>query len=181
MQAISEAISKRSGAILSAYTILKADVYPSLCSAAVPQRFDGAPNFRQAEGNTPVFGLGIPTRDGITRVLDAIGAAPGMPDHGQRCAVWTNLREEPVLYINGTPYVLREASGAYTNMKEYSGIDGQRLEELEARLKGEVLGEAAAAGGRVHVLREEMKVQVRTLCSALYSAARGMHLVCLLA
>jgi Inositol hexakisphosphate len=129
--------------------------------------------------------MGIPTREGVISVLDTIGACPGFQPqqrnghggsrrgsstfgggvgggvgNGQRCAVCTNLREEPLLYINGTPYVLRETSGPYTNMKEYTGIDGTRLEALEARLKQEVLGEAAADGGRVHVLREEMRAQV---------------------
>ena len=52
-------------------------------------------------------------------------------------------------YINGTPYVLREARGAYTNMKEYSGIDSARLEALEQRLKAEVLAEAAVNAGHV--------------------------------
>ena len=119
MQEISEAIAKRSGAILSPYTILKADVYPSLYNANVPQLFPGAPNFRQADGDVPVFGMGIPTREGIINVLDEVGAGPENHDGDDRCAVCTNLREEPLLYINGTPYVLREASGAYTNMKEY--------------------------------------------------------------
>jgi hypothetical protein len=162
VQAISEAIAKRNGAILSSYTILKADVYPSLYSPSLRQLIPGAPNFRQAHGNAPVFGVGISTLEGIKGQLAAVCADPSVDRPFQCCAVCTNLREEPVLYINGTPYVLREAAGAYTNMKEYSGIDGKRLELLEDRLKAEVLTEARAHGGRVHVLNEEMDVQVRT-------------------
>jgi hypothetical protein len=157
MQEIQEAISKRNGAILSAYTILKSDQYPSLHSSFLQQLLPGAPNFRQARGHAPVFGTGISSVEGICTILDTVGASKG----GQRCAVCINLREEPVLYINGIPYVLREAAGAYTNMKEYGGIDAPRLEALEKRLKAEVLAEAERTGGRVHVLRETPGANVR--------------------
>lgn len=158
MQEIHEAIAKRTGGILSSWTILKADVYPSLLAPCLAQLLPGAPNLRQAEGHAPVFGVGISTCAGIRATLAAIGAAPDSAE--PRTAVWFNLREEPVLYINGTPYVLREARGAYTNMKEYSGIDSARLEALEQRLKAEVLAEAAVNAGHVHVLVEGSAAQV---------------------
>lgn len=161
VQSISEAISKRDGVILSAHTILKADIYPSLCSASLPQPIPDAPNFRQADDHAPVFGSGISTVEGIEKCMAAMGAAPGAPGATRRCAVCTNLREEAVLYINGTPYVLREAAGSYTNLKEYGGIGAERLEALEERLKEEVWAEAQRSGGRVHVLRETLDVQVR--------------------
>jgi Inositol hexakisphosphate len=86
---------------------------------------------------------------------------PVRPPEGRRVAVWHNLREEPLLYINGTPYVLRERTGAYSNMREYSSINGDRLEDLEKRLKEEVLDEAQRLGGKVQVLYEEMTAVVR--------------------
>lgn len=104
-------LARRDGAVLSAATILKADSYPSLRSRAVPQWLSGAPNLRQAGGGAPVFGVGIPSAAGAAAALDALRAA------GSRCTVWHNLREEPVLYLNGAPYVLREAAGAYRNMQ----------------------------------------------------------------
>lgn len=160
MQEISEAIARRSGAVLSPYTILKQDVYPSLQSSSVQQIVEGAPNLRQAENELPVFGMGIPTRQGVETVLEKIGSGPTASERVRRCTVCVNLREEPLLYINGTPYVLREAAGAYTNMKEYTGIDGPRLEALESKLKHDVIAEAHANGGAVQVLREEMQAQV---------------------
>ena len=48
-------------------------------------------------------------------------------------AVWHNMREEPNVYINGRPYVLREDERPYKNLQEYSGIDYQRLQRMEAR------------------------------------------------
>ena len=34
--------------------------------------------------------------------------------------LWHNLREEPVLYINGKPYVVRESNKPFANL-EYTG------------------------------------------------------------
>ncbi len=48
-------------------------------------------------------------------------------------AVWHNMREEPNVYINGRPYVLREDERPYKNLQEYAGIDYQRLQRMEVR------------------------------------------------
>ena len=56
------------------------------------------------------------------------------------------MREEPVLYINGTPYVLREVQRPFANV-EYTGIDSRRVEAMERRLKEDVLREVAQFGG----------------------------------
>ena len=65
------------------------------------------------------------------------------------------MREEPVLYVNGQPYVLREAERPFKNLQEYRGIGAERLELMEQRLKEDVLREAEAFHGRVLVSREE--------------------------
>ena len=57
----------------------------------------------------------------------------------QVSAVWHNMREEPVIYINGRPFVLREDERPFKNMQEYTGIDVQRLEQMELRLKRDIL------------------------------------------
>ena len=49
------------------------------------------------------------------RLLDALYA-----DAGQRRVMWFNMREEPVIYINGNPYVVREANKPFANL-EYTG------------------------------------------------------------
>ena len=35
----------------------------------------------------------------------------------ERPLLWHNMREEPVLYINGLPYVLREAEQPFSNLE----------------------------------------------------------------
>lgn len=54
------------------------------------------------------------------------------------------MREEPVLYINGRPFVVREADKPFANL-EYTGIDRERVESMEARLKQDVLQEVGDA------------------------------------
>lgn len=41
---------------------------------------------------------------------------------GRRKVLWFNMREEPVIYINGNPYVVREANKPFANL-EYTGQD----------------------------------------------------------
>jgi len=54
----------------------------------------------------------------------------------------------------GIPCVPTRA-GRAARAQEYSGIEASRLEQMEARLKADVLREAAAAGGRLLVAREQ--------------------------
>jgi hypothetical protein len=58
---------------------------------------------------------------------------------GQRKVLWHNMREEPVLYINGKPYVVREANKPFANL-EYTGWqqsqagEGKRVANHNARM-----------------------------------------------
>src|SRR5262249_16483041 len=56
---------------------------------------------------------------------------------------WINVREEPVIYIDNEPYVLRDRYATLRNIKSYSGITSERLEHMEKRLKDDILTEAA--------------------------------------
>lgn len=53
---------------------------------------------------------------GIDRVLKMVSGT--MPSESRVC--WINLREEPLLYINGTPYVLRQEAVSLRNVKSYA-------------------------------------------------------------
>lgn len=64
-----------------------------------------------------------------------------------RRVLWVNLREEPVLYVLGRPYVLRNLVVPFANL-EYTGIDTERVHDMERRLKEEVLADAAQNEGR---------------------------------
>lgn len=185
----------RNGEVLGSQTVLKSDHSPGCQNHTLPERVDGAPNFREVPG-FPVYGVANPTIDGIRAVIQRISTIRG------RCPVfWHNMREEPVIYINGKPFVLREVERPYKNMLEYTvmlhliwlfcvslwqlhlgmilrpsgihgpcwiirkssfmarhchfqGIDQERVERMEARLKEDILREAERYGGAIMVIHE---------------------------
>ncbi|GAA5966606.1 hypothetical protein JCM21900_001467 [Sporobolomyces salmonicolor] len=141
-------IRNRSGIILRSGMILKSDQW--LFEEGQEQTIRGAINFRRVQGSS-LYGLSQPTEEGIRRVLDAVKAdlKPGAR------TVWINLREEPLVYINGVPYVLRQQAVSLRNVKSYSGISPTRLETLEQRLKSDVLAELRAFDGRILLASED--------------------------
>lgn len=63
--------------------------------------------------------------------------------------VWINLREEPLIYINGVPYVLRDQYLTVRNSNTYAGITPSRLETFENRLKEDVQQEISMYKNRI--------------------------------
>ena len=59
------------------------------------------------------------------------------------------MREEPVLYINGRSYSLREEAHPFENSADFTGVNETQIEQTEMQLKAEVLAEARANGGRM--------------------------------
>ncbi|PON43261.1 Protein-tyrosine phosphatase-like [Parasponia andersonii] len=146
--------ASRNGEVLGSQTVLKSDHCPGCQNQNLPERVEGAPNFREVPG-FPVYGVANPTIDGIRSVIRRIGSSKG------GCPVlWHNMREEPVIYINGKPFVLREVERPYKNMLEYTGIDRERVERMEARLKEDILREAERYGGAIMVIHETNDGQI---------------------
>lgn len=72
----------------------------------------GASNFRNIPGTT-IYALGQPSIDAIDEVVARIKQEHPHADH----IAWITLREEPVVYINGTPFCLRREGFSLRNMK----------------------------------------------------------------
>ncbi|RAL42001.1 hypothetical protein DM860_018175 [Cuscuta australis] len=144
----------RSGEVLGSQTVLKSDHCPGCHHPSLPERLEGAPNFREIPG-FPVYGVANPTVSGILSVIQRIGSSKG-----GRPVFWHNMREEPVIYINGRPFVLREAERPYKNMLEYTGIDCERVERMEARLKDDIMREAERYHGAILVIHETTDGQI---------------------
>jgi protein-tyrosine phosphatase len=101
-------------------------------------RVSGAQNFRQASNpvfNSRIYGVAQPTVSGVRTVLNHLDAK-------EHHVTWINLREEPLIYINSRPFVLREKDRPYQNLPYYTGISLDRLEDMEVRLKQEILDES---------------------------------------
>eukprot|EP00746_Dinoflagellata_sp_MGD_P003862 gnl/MRDRNA2_/MRDRNA2_107484_c0_seq1.p1 gnl/MRDRNA2_/MRDRNA2_107484_c0~~gnl/MRDRNA2_/MRDRNA2_107484_c0_seq1.p1 ORF type:complete len:483 (-),score=91.36 gnl/MRDRNA2_/MRDRNA2_107484_c0_seq1:114-1562(-) len=137
---VAQVYQSRTGTVLRKYSMLKCDHFPS--SSQIQSNCTGVPNFRKVEG-LPVFGSGQPTIPGCSEVLDEVRKV----DNPEKI-LWVNCREEPVVYINGRPYCVKDRSEPFGNL-ETTGITAQELVEKEMLLKKELYAEANLYGGKV--------------------------------
>jgi len=131
----------RGGTVLRKQSMLKCDHFPS--SSQLEKLIIGAPNFRQVEG-LPVYGVAQPTLPGCAEVLDRVRLQSKNP----KKILWINCREEPVLYINGRPFCVKDRGDPFGNL-ETTGISSEELMQKEILLKEEVFAEAKLYGGRI--------------------------------
>jgi hypothetical protein len=119
---------------------------------------NGAANFRRIP-DTHIYGVAQPTIDGLRSVIRRL-----FNDQSSRNdkILWINLREEPIIYINGIPYVLRDRYFTLRNIRAYHGITGSRLEQLEERLKEDVIKEIDDSNGRILLHGEDQDGNVIT-------------------
>ncbi|ELR18311.1 [2Fe2S]-binding, putative [Acanthamoeba castellanii str. Neff] len=138
-------VAKRTGQVLYKGTILKADHWlGGHQKSPVPFRLSGAPNFRTVPA-LPVSGVAQPSLFGIRAVLNRVFGRPNRIEQ----VVWCNLREEPVIYINARPFVLREFDHPFSNLTAYKGMSLSNLEDMEERLKADILAEASRYQGNL--------------------------------
>ena len=158
-----DVVNRRKGAVVSQGTIVKFDLFPGAQKMSLSDRIDGAHNFRTVHINPlerglfvgsvcsieNVTGVGMPTMDGVRAVLNHLQSGP----NGSKTVYWTSLREEPVLYIKGRPYVLRLLSNPINNLVA-TGIANNRVEQMEIQMKKEMINDMHLYNNRV-LLHEE--------------------------
>lgn len=151
---VKSVVAGRLGSVLAPLTILKFDHFIGCQKGSLPERIDGAPNFRQvpidSKSNVKICGLAMPTISAIERVLKRISCVPG---ENRKC-LWISMREEPVIFVNGQPFVLRIVKDPIANL-EMTGIISERVELMECRLKAEAESEASRYGNRLLLHEEE--------------------------
>ncbi|KAF9048553.1 inositol hexakisphosphate-domain-containing protein [Panaeolus papilionaceus] len=171
---VTQVVVNRSGSILSASTIIKSDFFSNLQKMTLPERIEGAPNFRRvpmtlqrtsAGKSSPspnvefmvedkgkmVCGSGMPTVEGLKRALERVDAGPG----GRNKVYWTSLREEPVIYVAGRPHVLRLVNRPLENV-EATGVTTATVENMEESFKKDILRELKRGNGRI-LLHDEVE------------------------
>ncbi|KAF9561985.1 hypothetical protein CPC08DRAFT_707027 [Agrocybe pediades] len=171
---VTRIVTNRSGGILSASTIIKSDFFSNLQKMTLPERIEGAPNFRRIpmtlrpensgesspsqagqfsveESGKMVCGSGMPTVEGLKRALERVDAGPG----GSNTVYWTSLREEPVVYVAGRPHVLRLVNRPLENV-EATGVTTAVVENMEQRFKKDIQREVVQGKGRI-LLHDEVE------------------------
>ncbi|KAI9061062.1 hypothetical protein FKP32DRAFT_1576534 [Trametes sanguinea] len=139
-------VKTRTGSVLSRGFILKTDHYPSGRALDLDINVHGAPNFRAPrQGNLNVYGVAQPRTQGLRAILSVLRCRPNIPNPTH--VVWFCTREEPIVYISGRPFVLRDASEPRRTLK--LSDRAENLEEIERRLKNDILTEASKYGGLV--------------------------------
>merc|ERR1712212_736084 len=96
-------------------------------------RTDGAPNFRRLPG-FPIFGTGQTSIDGFEKCLEPVLKKYGDEKH----VFWVNLRQEPVVYVNGKPYTARDPAKInfhleVNNPEECTTMENDFAEEIKKR------------------------------------------------
>lgn len=85
---------------------------------------EGAPNFRRMPG-FPVFGTGQTTLAGFDKCLEPIIKKYG----DEKNIFWVNLRQEPVVYVNGNPYTARDPAKLHYHLEVTSPDDVSKMED----------------------------------------------------
>lgn len=154
-------VNRRRGTVLSANTILKSDAFAGPEQRVLPEKIEGAVNFRRAplyidnqdatdEDSATLYGVGMPTTDGLRKALTRMDAGPD----GVRTIHWTSLREEPVIFVDKRPFVLRLLDAPFENIIT-TGVRGETVERMEEALKKDVIAEAKANNGQI-LLHDEI-------------------------
>ncbi|WVQ75186.1 hypothetical protein IAR50_004796 [Cryptococcus sp. DSM 104548] len=162
---VTKVVVNRSGVILSAQTILKSDFFSGLQKQSLPDRVDGAANYRKLplicdrslepddeEDKKFVYGTGMPSAVGLRNALNRMDAGP----NGSRTVKWTSLREEPVLYVNSRPHVLRLVDKPLTNV-ETTGVTAAVVERMEEAMKKDVINELRSQPDGRFLLHDEVE------------------------
>merc|ERR1712242_126965 len=106
-------------------------------------KIDGVPNFRRVPGYK-VYCCGQPTVAGFEKALEKV--TEKYPKNGP--IVWINMRQEPSVYVNGSPICARPPNkiGEYA---ELGNITRDMLEKDEEEFTDELKNRSGALGGKL--------------------------------
>merc|ERR1712115_657135 len=127
----------------------------------LPDPVVGAPNFHRIPGYK-VYCTGQPTITGLKNILEKV-TGKIYPKEGK--IIWLNLRQEPVVYVNGKPICARPPNkiGEYA---ELGAVTRDLIKADEAEFFKVVEGRVKENGGKlkyVTISKEEKEVEVKEL------------------
>lgn len=139
------------GRVLCADKLLVHDDFPGRVRSDLTKdvtyvdEVQGLGNFRKLKEH-PIYGVAQPDIAGIRKVVETLASHSDTMNAPK--LLWSNMREEAFLYIDGQPYSLRTKENPCSNTKNPS-FEGSEVEDLERQLKADVLEEAKLNGGKI--------------------------------
>merc|ERR1712137_171269 len=137
----------------------------------LPEPIPGCPNFRRVPGYK-VYLCGQPTTEGFEKCLEKVCGSI-YPKDGK--IIWFNLRQEPVVYVNGQPLCARPADkiGEYA---ELGNVTRDAVKEDEAEFVRVCEGKMKDNDGKlkcVDVNKKENEVEVKSIVT-LHDVIEGL-------
>lgn len=139
--------------------VVMADHFDSI--QKLPEGVPGVPNWRVVPGYQ-VYGCGQPTLVGFSAALEKLcGGDKASP------VVWVNTRQEPSLYLNGSPVCARPSNkiGEYA---ELGNVTASQLEKDEEEFLAVVKERAEENGGKIKYMdvhKSELEVECKEIIS----------------
>merc|ERR1711987_8338 len=129
----------------------------------LPDKVDGVPNFRRVPGYK-VFVCGQPTKDGFEKALEK-ACGDKWPKDGP--IIWMNMRQEPIVYVNGNPVCARPPNkiGEYA---ELGDVTRESVEKDEAEFHRMLKKKAEDDGGKLKVVdvsKKESEIEAKEIMS----------------
>lgn len=135
----------RKGDVLSSKHILARDLEEALHEReGATGMVAGAPYFRIVP-KLNIAGVAQANASAVRTIVNELRRA-----HVDGPVIWVNLREEPILYVNDTSYIVRERANPFKPII-IPNVTGLSIEAIERKLKLEVLQEAYENGGNISV------------------------------
>lgn len=137
-----------------ARTILASDEIPAMhtldgrTAAKGYVKLDEVFNFRYSKDRTAA-GFAQPSKNGIRNILEFLGSGRS----GKNKTVYFDLREEPVIFIDGKSYDFRELDKQNKNLF-ITGITSKELDDLEKAMKEQIIRASKKNGGKITVRKE---------------------------
>jgi len=140
---------------LSEY-LLKIDHFDKMHVLKDEGKIEGAPNFRQVSG-FPVYGTAQPTEAALKSILEKLQGTKDSSAEADQAAthnvVWYNMRQEPVIYINGIPFAPRAPGSLHENLELECVQPTSDLEVLSKHFVN-ILKERSEADGSLKVHKD---------------------------
>lgn len=140
-------LANRKGRVASNMIILKNDYFSGFSLFDSVMKIEGIFNMRIIKCfDNLIIGCGMPKANLIERLINKV-----RKKHGKENAKihWFCAREEPVVYLNNSPYVLRKHSNPDENI-EIKGIGCDIVQKMEVQLKKDIYDEMRDNSVLVH-------------------------------